>query len=366
MSTNDLDAVTVAFPDLSAAEAAIMARELERALAEEGVRGEAIKGARTDPETMDLGAALVILGGFGFSFLKDYGKGAANEAGHQTVKHLPGLVRKAIDRVCQRRRVSAEVTGPDGRTWSLGAEHAGNTPKSEASMPTDIGTLGVVVLGASRFPHLEGLDNPTFARSAAKAKALFGSPTTVFERTAVLDLFDEAKTPAEVVDAIDRHIDAYPDMRDLLVYYCGHGSFLRDRTYFLTLAGTRRGREASTGLKLRELRHDLEGKLLDRRLYLILDCCYAGEAVKEFMGPSVERAVESEVMAALPPRGWTMLAASAPDREAIAPAGHELTMFTGALAHVLAVDRPGAGGPAALALARLFGKAAWASAWPES
>jgi hypothetical protein len=132
-------------------------------------------------------------------------------------------------------------------------------------------------------------------------------------------------------------------MRDLLVYYCGHSSFLRDRTYFLTLAGTRKGREASTGLKLRELRHDLEDKLARRRLYLVLDCCYAGEAVKEFMGPSVDRAVESELIDALPPHGWIVLAASAPDREAMAPAGHELTMFTGALAHVLTDAHPGAG-----------------------
>ena len=84
-------------------------------------------------------------------------------------------------------------------------------------------------------------------------------------------------------------------MRDVLIYYCGHGSFLRDRTYFLTLAGTRRGFEASTGFKLRELRHDLENRLLDRRLHVVLDCCYAGEAVKEFMGPSIERAVEGGV-----------------------------------------------------------------------
>ena len=77
---------------------------------------------------------------------------------------------------------------------------------------------------------------------------------------------------------------------------------------------------------------------MDRRLYVVLDCCYAGEAVKEFMGPSIERAVEGGVTEALPGHGWTVLAASAADREAIAPRGQELTMFTGALAHVLGGD----------------------------
>jgi hypothetical protein len=178
MSTGNLDAITITFPDLSSADAAILARELERVLGEAGVRGEAVKVARTDAQAMDLGGALVILGGLGFSFLKEAAKGAANEVGHQAVRHLPGSIRKAIDRMCQRRRVSAEVSGPDGRTWSFGAEHAGNTLTSGASpVPADIGTLGIVILGASRFPHLEGLDNVAFWRSAARAEALFGRQT---------------------------------------------------------------------------------------------------------------------------------------------------------------------------------------------
>ena len=82
----------------------------------------------------------------------------------------------------------------------------GNRVKIAA--PADIGTLGVVILGASRFPHLDGLDNPAFARSAATAKALFGRETPVFQRTAVLDLFDDPKAPADIIKAIERHIAA--------------------------------------------------------------------------------------------------------------------------------------------------------------
>ncbi len=93
MSTNDLDAVTITFPDLPSAEAAMMAREMERMLAEEAVPRGVIKVARTDAEAMDLGGALVILGGIGgFTFLEVI-KGAANEVGHQAAKHLPGMLR---------------------------------------------------------------------------------------------------------------------------------------------------------------------------------------------------------------------------------------------------------------------------------
>ena len=311
---------------------------------------------------MDLGTALVILGGIsGFELLKEVVKGAANEigqqvkgaaneVGHQVAKQLAAQVRQAIDRLCKRRRVSAEVTVPSGRIIAFGAEHAGQTLKSaSAAMPANIGTLGLVILGASRFPYLEGLDNPAFARSAATAKALFGRETTVFKRTAVLDLFDEPKGPADIIDAIDLHMNAYPDMRDLLIYYCGHCGFMRNRNYFLTLTGTRKDREASTGLKLRELRHDLENKLINRRLYMILDCCYAGEAVKEFMFNNVDKAIEDEVMQALPSHGWTMLVAASPDGVAMAPTGRELTMFTEALTHVLTSHEIGAGRALSLA-----------------
>ncbi len=347
MTNNDIDKVTVTFPDLSPADAVMMAHELERELTAAGVPADAIRTARADDEAMDLGTVLVIFGGIGFELLKEAAKGAANEAGHQIVKQLAALPRKTIHTLCQRRHISAEVTMPGGRIIAFGDEHAGNMVKIAA--PADIGTLGVIILGASRFPHLDGLDNPAFARSAATAKALFGRATPVFKRTAVLDLFDDAKAPADIIKAIARHIGAISDMRDLLIYYCGHGGFLRDRTYYLTLTGTDKEQLASTGLKLRELRHDLETKLLDRRLYVVLDCCYAGEAVKEFMGPSVEGAVEIGLTDALPANGWTVLTAAASDQEAMAPIGHELTMFTGALAHVLSTGATGADRPLSFA-----------------
>lgn len=52
----------------------------------------------------------------------------------------------------------------------------------------------------------------------------------LFRQAAVLDLFDQDMPPHAIVDAIERHIDSHPGMTDLLIYYCGHGNFLRDRT----------------------------------------------------------------------------------------------------------------------------------------
>jgi hypothetical protein len=335
------DDILIAFSGLSAAEAAELARDLEQALIADGVRAEALKVARTDAEAMDFGGTLVCLGGaLAWEFLKAGAESAGQAAGKAAGRDAYGYVRRKLDDFCRRRRVAAELTVPGGRTWVLGSEfERASETDAAAALGGAVGTLGVVLLGASRFPHLDGLDNAAFARSAAAVRALFARPGPVFARTALLDLFDAALRPDEIVEAIDRHIGAHPDLTDLVLYYCGHGSFLRDRTYFLTLRNTVAGREASTGLKLKDLRHDLEARLASRRLYLLLDCCFAGAAVKEFMGPNVERVVETAVVDALPPGGWVVLAAAPASLPAMAPAGQDLTMFTGALVEVL--DRAG-------------------------
>ena len=330
------DAITVQFPGLTLAEASGLARELEMEFHAEGLSAGQVRVARDNAETMDFGATLLIGAGvLGWEALK----GAAKTLGAKAGGDAHALLRRKIDAFCLRRRVAAQVAVPGEGKWFLHSEfEQADTP---ARHPSDLGVLGVVLLGASVFPRMEGLDNPSFARSAAAAKALFAAPGPVFRDTAVLDLFDQDVTPQAVADAIEAHIDVHPGMTDVLLYYCGHGSFLRDRTYFLTLRGTRPGREASTGLQLRVLRHDLEAKLANRRLYLILDCCFAGAAVKEFMGPDVGRVVETAVHEALPPGGWLVLAAASSSVPAMAPAGQDLTMFTGALDQVLRrAERP--------------------------
>lgn len=336
MAEPDGQEIAVSFPVLTADEQAIFARELGQDLIRDGVDASAVKIARSDAEAMDLGGLVIVAAGaLGWEFLTSAAKGAGEAVGREAGRDAYGYVRRKVEDLCRRRRIRADVTAR-GHTWVLGGEHDRSDPAPDLAMLGGrAGTLGVVILGASRFPYCDGLDNPAFARSAVAARDLFAAPGPVFGRTAVLDLFDSQAHPGEIVEAIERHIDAHPDMTDVLIYYCGHGSFTRDRTYFLTLAGTRLGREASTGLKLKDLRHDLETRLADRRLYVVLDCCFAGEAAKEFMGAGVDRAVEAAIHEALPPGGWLVLAASPASSVAMAPAGQYLTMFTGALVDVI-------------------------------
>ena len=115
-----MERVTITFPDVSSADAVMMAHELERELPAAGVPADAIRTARTDAKQW-IWAVLVILGGIGFELLKEAAKGAANEAGHQTSEQLAALPRKTIHTLCQRRHVSAEVAIPGGRIIAFGA-----------------------------------------------------------------------------------------------------------------------------------------------------------------------------------------------------------------------------------------------------
>ena len=128
-----MDRITIAFPDVSSADAVMMAHELERELLDAGVPADAIASARTDAQAMDLGGVLVLLGGIGFELLKEAGRGAANEAGHQAFRALSAQVRQAVSRVCQRRRVGAEVTLPGGRSIAFGHEFLGHQPENRGA-----------------------------------------------------------------------------------------------------------------------------------------------------------------------------------------------------------------------------------------
>ena len=330
------ETVTVRFPGLSAGEAAAVVRELEVELLAAGAPAADLRIDKENAETMDFGATLMLGAGvLGWEFLKSFAKGFASEAGAVSGRLAYDALRRKIDDFCRRRCVPAELSLPGGATYILRSEFERSDAVAGVPLPRDLGTLGVVILGASVFPHLEGLNNPAFARSAGAAKRLFDGAAGPFRKVAVLDLFDSDLSPPDVVGAIEHHIGSYPDMADLLIYYCGHGNFLRDRTYYLTLKSTREHREASTGLKLKDLRHDLEAQLASRRLYLVLDCCYAAAAVQEFMGSNVDQVVADALVEAMPARGWLVLAAASKSTVAMAPKGEDLTMFTGALAEVL-------------------------------
>jgi hypothetical protein len=205
--------------------------------------------------------------------------------------------------------------------------------------------LGVVILGASTYPHFpptRKLDNESFARSAAAFRGLMADEdVSVFRKPEILDLFDVGDDPTSIIRQIKKFVGSEPALTDVLLYYCGHGDFLPDRTYYLTLKVTEPGDESLTGLQLRSMRLALEKQLSAKRVFLVLDCCFSAEAKKTWMATGIGRAIEEDVLRNFPRKGTALIAASAEGEFAAAPEGESLTMFTGALINTISIGVAG-------------------------
>jgi hypothetical protein len=334
-------AVVISFPDLSPAEASILAKELSQELSLlDGVAADQIALLRSSDDAQDLCSILAIAAGSGLAaglieLAKDAGKelvkGAFNRAGQKALDAILPILRK--------RRARAKVETPSGDAVILGEENSRPAaPGSVADAETlaDLKTLGLVILGASTFPHYPPslkLDKEAFKHSAELAKTVLSPAHTVFHKVEVLDLFDQDLRPDEIVDRIEALVERSTDMHDVVLYYCGHGDFLagREHTYYLALKGTKPGREEYTGLAIKQFRTMIEAKgvLSRRRCTFILDCCYASEAVNAFF--------QSTGL-----RGIAFLTASDKDQLARSSGSYKgATLFTGTLGEVLTAEEAG-------------------------
>jgi len=188
-----------------------------------------------------------------------------------------------------------------------------------------------LLLGASEFPSCTELSNPAFGRSKARVKAYVARVLGVtVDQT--LDLFDSSANATDQIVQIDQYLALIPADSDLLVYYVGHGGFTGDQEFFLALKGIKPELEDATGLRFASLAKSLRRRKL--RIYIILDCCFGGEAVKQLMSP-VGDVLDASARRTLPPKGIALLAAASKDRAAKAPAKLELTMFSDALLRIL-------------------------------
>jgi Caspase domain len=213
-----------------------------------------------------------------------------------------------------------------------------------------------VLLGASSFPlHGETYTpNGAFLRSKQDFRAYLqdkdhglGLPDE-----AICDLFDHQHLPSQQLVAIGRFLEKITKTVDrgtvcnLIVYYVGHGYFAGLRQeYHVALACLEMGYDATTGLKVNELAEVLKERARTFRRFVILDCCFAAEALKEFQG-AAEDAIYAKATGAfaedtprrplaVPRRGTALYCAAGKDHVARSPKDLPRTMFSDALLDVL-------------------------------
>lgn len=194
-----------------------------------------------------------------------------------------------------------------------------------------------IIMGSEEFPLWEKHFWKTAFRNSANAMyEYFISEQNglALPVESVLNLFGNDGSP-EKQDRFIIGILERKRPKSIIIYYVGHGSFLADRQYCLYLRNTDPKRRNYTSLKLRDFSETLREFARDAQVFLILDCCFSGAAMKEFMGDDLSNLVEAQTFASLPKIGTALLAASSKDDPAIAPDGGKFTMLSEALLSVL-------------------------------
>ncbi|WP_156955541.1 caspase family protein [Polaromonas glacialis] len=174
----------------------------------------------------------------------------------------------------------------------------------------------------------------------------------------ILDLFDSSQTAGNQLVEIGRFLDrlsgaASQDVtRNLIVYYVGHGFFTGpyNNEYQLAIQSLEHGYEGASGLRVSFLAEELKSKARRYCRFIVLDCCFAAEALATFQSEGTDaimrgatKAFAEEGQSAkseIPTRGTALYCAADKDSVARSPIGHDRTMFTDGLLRALAAGDP--------------------------
>ncbi|MDQ0627121.1 caspase family protein [Paraburkholderia graminis] len=205
-----------------------------------------------------------------------------------------------------------------------------------------------IFIGASKFPRHKYGTEPAFLRSKREFEKCIreGADLSISE-DGLLDLFDSNDPASDQLGRIGKFLVEYSEYhtadipRNLIVYYVGHGYFYgRNQDYMVALASTDSENESS-GLRVGDLADTINKNAKDFRRFVILDCCFAAEALRAFQAEGehvvARKAAKAFATDSLPSalrvpiRGTAMLCASSKDDFALSIGENGCTMFSGAL-----------------------------------
>ncbi|MGO7443626.1 caspase family protein [Rhizobium ruizarguesonis] len=214
-----------------------------------------------------------------------------------------------------------------------------------------------VIFGASEFPDYPTLDSlPALLASARAFEDYLGSADGLrLPIDNIKSFFNEDLPPGNLVinmrDFVRRCLARNPEISDCIFYYAGHGAYLREREYFLSLKSTNRDAKEATVFKISYLVDVIGALTKNRRNLVILDACYSGGAIGEFAHLSendAAKVVHDQLFdglrdaGAVPfepsdtaKEGTILFCAAGPKKWAKAPLDSNYTMFSGAILRVL-------------------------------
>lgn len=225
---------------------------------------------------------------------------------------------------------------------------------STPALPPIAPTTLVILLGASAWPN-----SPGFQPSQAFVHAAWGFKYYVLDpqgfglsTSNLLDLFDAPFSASDQLEMLGSFLEqqtqalkaANQAVRDVVVYFVGHGGFVGSSADFYLLP--RRANASSlraSGMAIDALAEVLREKARQMRRYLFLDCCFASAAFRSFQGGPDQTAITKTLDAfhvqarssGFPGKGTVLLCSSDQKSPSLLLPDESCTMFSHALLDVL-------------------------------
>jgi hypothetical protein len=221
-------------------------------------------------------------------------------------------------------------------------------------------TTLLILLGASSWPRSELGGSTAFENAVRDLQAYFLSDPYGFHlpRSHALDLFNSDDSGPDILDRISNFLkdrialnkESGADIRDILVYFVGHGGITKDSSiFYLAIRHTEKDYEKATSIAIDDLAERLKKDARFQRRILVLDCCFAAAAVRFFQGPAPTVLLREKTIAAFeekdqgegfPSRGTSFLGSSGKDVASVILPDETSTMFTSAFLSVLRTGDP--------------------------
>jgi hypothetical protein len=206
-------------------------------------------------------------------------------------------------------------------------------------MPLEKEKVGLIVLGASKFPRSTYAGSKAFAASKERMKSYFEIKFGVEKFGLLLDLFDSNFDPNKIDDEIRNFINNKPQISDLVIYYVGHGGY--DTTFGFLLA-IRTSKDSNLGIS--SITAQALGKTFSSiqrnvRLFVILDCCFSAEIFQHLQSEYMD-VISKDISENFPQNGLALLCSSSRKKPSLIVKDGAITMFTEALSLTLEQGSP--------------------------
>jgi hypothetical protein len=198
------------------------------------------------------------------------------------------------------------------------------------------GESAAVIIGVSSYAKKSPFsDLPAVSNNVADLAKVLTDPKIGHLTRDRCQIIHNRTSPMAVLKEIRREAAKATDT--FTIYFAGHGELGRDGSLYLMLRNGNHDDLSYTGIDFEQIREIMVNCRARRRI-VILDCCYSGSAIGQFMSDD-EQLISNQTQIS----GTYTLTSSGQNKPSIAPEGEAYTAFTGELIGLLEEGLPGKG-----------------------